>query len=185
MILLLTTSIHAAVLVDKDGYIVGYTREECGQGIACHGYDGYGGAVIGTGPQGIQGKDGPMGPEGPTGPEGPQGPKGDKGDPGEAPAAAPANEVQQVTVEPKSPPTAYNVGAEVRWADFKYFSLNSGYRYDVKNKGNIIDAAIVQIKLGRSYEERRIDKLEYDLRVLQRQNYVTVDYGEPISVTSK
>jgi hypothetical protein len=56
-----------------------------------------------------------------------------------------------------------NVGLDVRWYDWKYVSLNSGYRYDVKHYNHTVDIAVVQIKLGRSYEQRELDELKRKL----------------------
>ena len=57
-----------------------------------------------------------------------------------------------------------NVGAEVRWYDWKHVSLNSGYRYDFWHGGHTVDALIVQIKLGRSYEQREMDRMRQELQ---------------------
>lgn len=53
-----------------------------------------------------------------------------------------------------------NVGLNVRWYDWKHVSLNSGYHYDVNHYNHTVDIAIIQIKLGRSYEQREIEKLK-------------------------
>lgn len=56
-----------------------------------------------------------------------------------------------------------NVGLDVRWYDWQYVSLNSGYRYDVKHYNHTVDIAVIQIKLGRSSEQREIDRLRKQL----------------------
>lgn len=165
--MLMSVVAEGAVLVDANGIIVGYTQEQC-QGGPCHGY-GYGGAIVGTGPQGVAGRDGQDGAQGVAGEKGNQGetgPKGDKGD--SAPAKAPGEETYVYGESPR--PLIVNVGAEVRWYDAKHFSLNSGYRWDTRNHGQTIDAAIVQIKIGRSYEQRELDKLTREVRHLQRRD---------------
>lgn len=53
-----------------------------------------------------------------------------------------------------------NVGADIRWYDWKHVALHSGYRYDVRHFNHTVDIAVVHIKLGRSYEQREIDKLK-------------------------
>lgn len=114
-----------------------------------------------------QGQIGPQGPVGPQGPQGPQGEAGaagvdgrngndgrpgDAGAPGATGASGPAGESSDKNL-------AVNVGAAVRWYDWKHVNLNSGYRYDIKNSAHVVDALIVGVKLGKSYEEREMAKL--------------------------
>jgi Collagen triple helix repeat (20 copies) len=97
------------------------------------------GAAGAVGSQGSQGMQGVQGVKGDTGA---QGPKGDKGDPGD-------NGDNRLFL---------NVGAEVRWWDWKHIALTSGYRYDIHHYNNTVDMLVIQIKLGKSYEERILEK---------------------------
>jgi len=133
------------------------------------------------GPQGPQGEIGPQGPQGETGAngtngtdgtdgatgkdglpgsngtngtngaDGKDGSKGDKGDPGvKGQDGKPGDDMEHRLTT--------NIGAEVRWYDSKRFSIKSGYRYDTNHHGHTVDAAILEIKIGKSYEERLIEK---------------------------
>jgi hypothetical protein len=120
-----------------------------------------------------------VGPQGPQGIQGPIGPKGDKGNPGNNGANG-TNGTNGVNGKdgatgaqgPKGndgdsglDATRENVGVTVRWYDWKHFSLTSGYKFDVNHHGHEIDMAVLNIKLGKSYEERRIERLERMLKV--------------------
>lgn len=68
-----------------------------------------------------------------------------------------------------------NVGLDIRWYDWKYVSLNSGYRYDVRHFNHTVDMAVVQIKLGRSHEQRELDKLRKEVESLSFQHMALLD----------
>ncbi len=93
---------------------------------------------------------------GAKGDTGAKGDKGDKGDKADAPKVD--NMENRLTV---------NVGAEVRWMDFKHFAFASGYRYDINHKGHTVDAMVIQVKLGKSYEEKQLEALKSQVRTLQ------------------
>lgn len=82
--------------------------------------------------------------------QGMPGPKGDKGDTGN-----PGRDGRDA--DSRSP--MVNVGADVRWYDAKHYDVRSGYRYDTRNGAHTIDAVIFGIKIGKSYEQREIEKL--------------------------
>lgn len=62
-----------------------------------------------------------------------------------------------------------NVGLDLRWYDWKHVALASGYRYDVRHYNHTVDMAVVQVKLGRSYEERRLEALNQKLNEIQKE----------------
>lgn len=64
--------------------------------------------------------------------------------------------------------TFINVGAMVRWYDWKNVSLNSGYRYDFNHNEHTVDAMIIQIKLGKSFEDRKVSALQDRVDRLER-----------------
>lgn len=105
-----------------------------------------------TGAQGVAGSQGSTGAQGNTGAKGATGAQGKNG----------VNGVNgtDATIDNH---LFLNVGLNVRWYDWKYVSLNSGYRYDVSHYNHTVDMAIVQIKLGRSSEQRDLDRLRKQL----------------------
>lgn len=125
------------------------------QGVA--GASGSNGSDGSNGVNGSNGATGSQGAQGNKGDKGDKGNKGDKGDTGKNGAnGTSANADNQLHL---------NVGAEVRWYDWKHFALSSGYRYDVRHYNHTVDMAIIQIKIGSSYEEREIQKLKKMLGV--------------------
>lgn len=108
----------------------------------------------------LKGANGTAGVAGATGAQGVKGDKGLKGNDGKdglnGKDGKDANIDNTLTV---------NLGAMVRWYDWKYVSLNSGYKYDFNHGGHTVDAMIIQVKIGRSYEQREIDKLKKMLGV--------------------
>lgn len=113
------------------------------------GASGSNGAAGATGSQGTQGVQGNKGDKGATGAKGEKGDKGAPGDDGN----------NRLTL---------NIGASVRWYDWKYVSLNSGYRYDIQHYGHTVDMMVVQVKIGKSYETRQQEKLEARLALMER-----------------
>lgn len=109
-----------------------------------------------NGTNGIDGNDGATGATGPTGAKGEVGAQGPQGQAGPAGKDISENRL------------AVNVGAEVRWYDWKHVSLNSGYRRDLWHGGNVVDALIVQIKLGKSYEAREMERMRADLKAAMK-----------------
>lgn len=104
------------------------------------GANGAAGTVGATGPQGVQGI------------QGVKGDKGDKGDPGD-------NGDNRLTL---------NIGAQIRWYDWKHVALFSGYRYDIHHYGHTVDMLVVQVKIGSSYEERQNNALKARLEAVER-----------------
>ena len=104
------------------------------------------GATGAAGAAGAQGTQGAAGTKGDTGDKGKEGTKGKDGRDGTN-----ANIDNNLFL---------NIGLGVRWYDWKHVSLNSGYRYDVRHFNHTVDIAVVQIKIGRSYEQRELDKLK-------------------------
>lgn len=122
------------------------------------------GAQGGQGTQGIQGVQGDIGltgAQGNAGSTGAAGVKGNTGDKGKD--GAKGVDGRNGTDANINNNLFLNVGVDVRWYDWKYVSLNSGYRYDVKHYNHTVDIAVVQIKLGRSSEQREIDRLRKQL----------------------
>ena len=93
---------------------------------------------------------------------GTQGPKGDPGDSIVGPAGVDGRDGRDGR-DIRNGATTVNLGVNVRWLDFKHADLSSGYRRDVKHGGNTIDALILGIKVGKSYEQKRIEALEKKL----------------------
>lgn len=109
---------------------------------------GTNGAAGIAGAVGSQGAQGQQGVKGDTGAKGDKGDKGDPGDDGN----------NRLTL---------NIGAQVRWYDWKHIALTSGYRYDVRHFGHTVDVLVVQIKLGKSYEERTLEEQAKELRDIE------------------
>lgn len=98
---------------------------------------------------------------GKNGSQGTQGVQGAKGDTGAA-----GRDGTDATIDNH---LFLNVGATVRWYDWKYVSFSSGYRYDVHHYENTVDIAMVNIKLFQSYEDRRADALQKRIELLERK----------------
>ena len=113
-----------------------------------------------TGEQGSAGQDGAIGPEGVAGEEGKAGDKGSQGDTGE--------KGQQGIEGPQGQGLQDRVEliGEVRVLDTKRTTWSIYAGRDVNN-GVGIYGAKVTVKLGRSYEERRLDELEAKLNMMQ------------------
>lgn len=109
------------------------------------------GANGAAGIAGAVGSQGAQGQQGVKGDTGAKGDKGDKGDPGD-------DGNNRLTL---------NIGAQVRWYDWKHIALTSGYRYDVRHFGHTVDMLVVQIKLGKSYEERTLERQAKELRDIE------------------
>jgi hypothetical protein len=58
-----------------------------------------------------------------------------------------------------------NIGADVRVYDSQYWSLHTGFAHDVKSGGNAI-FGMVGLKVGKSYEEREIERLKEQINSL-------------------
>lgn len=108
----------------------------------------------------LKGAAGAAGAAGSAGATGAAGQKGDKGKDG-----ADGKDGRNGTDATIDNHLFLNVGLDLRWYDWKHVSLNSGYRYDVRHFNHTVDIAVVQIKLGRSYEQRELDKLKKLLNV--------------------
>jgi hypothetical protein len=114
------------------------------------------------GPSGSPGVDGTNGTNGVNGVDGKDGKKGDKGDTGaKGQDGAPGDNMDHRLTT--------NVGAEVRWFDTKRISIKSGYRYDANHHDNTVDAVIFEIKVGKSYEERIIERQGKEIAALRAQ----------------
>lgn len=105
-----------------------------------------------AGPAGQAGTDGTPGARGTKGDTGAKGEKGDKGEPGD-------DGDNRLTL---------NIGAQVRWYDWQHVSLASGYRYDVRHSGHTVDMLVIQLKLGKSYEQRVAERQQGEIEALQR-----------------
>lgn len=64
--------------------------------------------------------------------------------------------------------TFINVGASIRWYDWKNVNLTSGYRYDFNHHEHTVDAMIINIKLGKSFEDRKVSELQDRVDRLER-----------------
>lgn len=111
------------------------------------------------GQNGTNGVDGQNGVNGTNGTDGKDGAKGDKGDKGKDGANG-----KNGTNASMDHNLFLNLGAEVRWYDAKHFSLNSGYRHDLRHHNNTVDIAVIQFKIGRSYEERQLEALKKQIK---------------------
>lgn len=117
------------------------------------------------GQDGIDGKIGDKGDKGDTGKTGKNGNKGDRGLQGE----------QGRGLEDR-----YELIGEVRFLDTRKTTWSIYAGHDFNNDVNIFGAKCI-IKLGRSYEERRLDKLEEKIRTLTEEKEMNsieiVPYG--------
>lgn len=86
---------------------------------------------------------------------GPQGPVGSQGVPGligpQGPAGQDYDGDHRLTT---------NIGADIQWYDWKHASIHSGYRYDLNHKGHMVDIGVFTIKIGNSYQDRKIEELD-------------------------
>jgi len=127
-----------------------------------NGVDGSNGADGTNGVDGANGANGSNGTNGNDGASGKDGKAGDKGDPGvKGQDGKPGDDMEHRLTT--------NIGAEVRWYDSKRFSIKSGYRYDTNHHGHTVDAAILEIKIGKSYEERLIEKQRKEVADLKAE----------------
>lgn len=148
--------------------IQGQKGDQGTQGVAgANGVNGQDGTNGANGSDGVSGKDGQKGDTGSTGKDGINGKNGTTGKDGTAgkdgkdgkagPAGIDANIDHSLFV---------NVGVDVRWYDTKYVAFSSGYRHDLNHHDNTVDALVVHLKLGKSYEQRQLEALE---KRVQRQ----------------
>ena len=136
-------------------------------GNGCTGSTGAQGA---TGPQGLTGATGASGTNGATGAAGKTGAQGVQG-------------AQGLAGDSGLDATRENVGVTVRWHDWQHFSVTSGYKYDVRHQGQEIDIAVLNIKLGKSSEERQIDQLKSE--VLKLQEMVSIPRVSEVFIKSE
>lgn len=61
-----------------------------------------------------------------------------------------------------------NAGLSLRWYDWKHVSLTSGYRYDFNHYNHTVDMLVVNIKLGKSYEQRELEAQKKEIESLRR-----------------
>lgn len=92
-----------------------------------------------------------VGPKGDQGDPGPAGPRGDRGEP-------------DVSANEK---TAVGVEGVVRLIDQRRFSVDLFDKYDIRQDRNHFLGLRLTYKLGKSYEERRIDELEATIELLK------------------
>ena len=111
------------------------------------------------GEQGLVGQDGKQGDVGTTGEKGNAGDKGDEGKKGEQGLQGERGKGLEDRIE---------LIGEVRLLDTKRTTWSVYAGRDVNNKVGIYGAKVT-VKLGRSYEERRLDNLEARLNMLQPQ----------------
>jgi len=129
------------------------------------------GEVGATGQDGTKGDTGENGEEGKDGDVGKEGKKGTKGDKGK----------QGIQGEQgKGLEDRYELIGEVRLFDTKRTTWSVYAGHDFNNDVNIIGAKCV-VKIGRSYEERRLDELEKKIDALYQEqemnNVEVVPYG--------
>jgi len=110
-----------------------------------------------TGNQGVQGVKGTQGEQGIKGNIGNQGIKGNKGNRGDKGAKGATG---------KGLRDRYEVQLETRLIDTKKFALSNYYIYDTNNDNHCVGLKVT-LKLGKSYEEKRIEDLEKKLDKLQ------------------
>ena len=114
-----------------------------------------------------------QGPKGDTGDTGPQGPQGDKGDDGLAGADGKDGKDgvngQRGRDGVDSRRLAMPVVGEIaaRLYDHRYFQLQGFYGYDFRNQVNHVAGARILLKIGTSWEERRLDLLQRRIRQLE------------------
>lgn len=111
--------------------------------------------------KGATGTAGVAGSQGDTGAQGVQGNKGNNGAKGEAGRDGRNGDDGDNRL-------TLNLGASVRWYDWKNVNLTSGARYDVHHYGWQVDMMMVNIKIGKSYESRQQEKLEARLGLMER-----------------
>jgi Collagen triple helix repeat (20 copies) len=126
------------------------------QGVA--GPIGPKGATGATGNNGTNGTTGAQGAAGSNGTNGATGAKGTTGNTGATGATGP----QGVGVNPATQ-FAFNVG--VRILDEKYASVVMYDKYSLSDSHNAEVGTMIMFKIGKSYEQRRLDKLEHLLNL--------------------
>lgn len=156
--------------------------------------------------QGPQGEKGDMGEQGETGQEGDTGPMGDKGDPGidgvegadgekgkagkdadmmkvntnARLSASNANRVEDVEGRVGELEEAkWLLDTEVRLADGKHVAVSLYNSYDWRHRRNFAFGMKFLFKLGKSYEERRIEKLEKLLYEIQKSHGLILEVVIP------
>lgn len=125
-----------------------------------NGHDGNNGQ---NGHDGQNGQKGSDGSNGQNGTDGTNGSNGKDGKDGVMPPT-PDNLEHRLNV---------NLGFDVRWYDWKHIALKSGYRFDMNHKGHVVDALVVELKLGKSSEEREMERLRRDIQELKQQAAAT------------
>ena len=111
--------------------------------------------------------------QGPKGDTGEQGPKGDKGDAGVAGSDGKDGKAgvdgQRGRDGVDSRRLAMPVVGEIaaRLYDHRYFQLQGFYGYDFRNQVNHVAGARILLKIGTSWEERRLDLLQRRIRQLE------------------
>jgi hypothetical protein len=145
---------------------------DCGNG------NGNGNGCSGQGTVGPQGPAGPQGPIGPQGPQGPQGAQGNAGTNGTNGSVGPTGATSasgtqgapgaQGVQGPQGPAAEINVPAidprlevEIREYDSRHWSLSSFGSFGMQSgTSRYIVGEKLTLKLGKSYEEREIDRLK-------------------------
>jgi hypothetical protein len=143
----LVLTLSAPLLADSD-HNNGNGNDDCVHSGNCGGTQG---------PKGDKGADGLNGTSGLNGARGSTGEAGNNGKDGLNGSNASINNNLFL-----------NIGAGVRWYDWKYVSLHSGYRYDILHYNHTVDAMVIELKLGKSYETRQQEKLEARIKLLER-----------------
>lgn len=109
---------------------------------------------------GCSGQQGPAGPKGDTGAQGPVGAAG---------AIGPAGQSYDVSMSDR---TDLILGAELRAYDSQYIQLKPFIDVVAQSTagGNVVSLGMrVQFKLGKSYEEKRLEQFERELRALEAE----------------
>lgn len=131
-----------------------------GNGNGCSGNTGPQGP---QGPQGDPGHDGANGSDGAAGKDGNNGAKGDKGDAG---ASAKIDDSAKLVVD-----TAVRLydGKYLQFQLFNVYGLDRRESHDVLGGGrNVMFGARFVVKIGKSYEQRLLEKQQKEIDLLKR-----------------
>ena len=134
-----------------------------GNGEKCH-------PVFGCGGQDEKGEKGDKGDKGDKGRSGPEAPKGEPGEPGKDGAigedGADANTNALEGTVRHMQETKYILQGEIRLFDSRKFKLNVFGQYDIRHtRGHQVGIGLTY-KIGKSYEERQIEKLKETIDIL-------------------
>ena len=143
--LIVSTALYVSADSDHNN---GHGHDDCIHGGNCNGQTNQGpkGDIGATGATGATGQTGNSGRDGNDGKDGRDGKDG-------------------VDASRMATPIVGELG--IRLFDSRYFQLQGFYGYDFRNQTNHVAGARVLIKLGRSFEERKLDLLQQRIRQLE------------------